>query len=180
MSIFNQLNNTLESYGFKRNLVKSIDSLGVILYEHEHINVLVKHYNIAPEPKHIGDEAIELRERLLMQDMNAWNAYYLICIDNEVEFDDVYIIERNTRGLRKYVIREIFDLDRIPFLNTHSQLREKSDKNKNGDEKEIPPIVEEIERQIKQNNGIEERLDNKTIEEIASQIINRVKNDENK
>ncbi|MEZ2649679.1 ABC-three component system middle component 1 [Bacillus wiedmannii] len=180
MSIFNQLNNTLENYGFNRNFVKDIDSLGAILYEYEHIRVLVKHYNIAPEPKHVGDEAIELRERLLMQDMNVWNAYYLICIDNEVEFDDVYLIERNTRGLRKYVIREIFDLSRIPFLNTQSQLLEKKDKSNNKGEKEVSPIVEEIEKKIRQKNGIEERLDTKTIEEIVFQIINRVKNDENK
>lgn len=180
MSIFNQLNNTLENYGFNRNFVKGIDNLGAILYEYEHIKVLVKHYNIAPEPKHVGDEAIELRERLLELDMNVWNTYYLICIDNEVEFDDIYIIERNTRGLRKYVIREIFDLSRIPFLDAQGQLIEVNHKSKNEGGKKISPVVEEIEKQIKQNNGVEEKLNNRKIEEIVCQIINKVKNNENK
>ncbi|MFT4407461.1 ABC-three component system middle component 1 [Bacillus cereus] len=180
MSIFTELNNFLEKHGFKRNKVEAIDKLGIVLYEHEYINVLVKNYNIVPDSKHIGDEAIELRERLLMQDMNVWNAYYLICIDNEVKFDDVYIIERNTRGLRKYVIREIFDLSRIPFLDNKSKIMGIDVQKRNYEKMEIPPIVEKIEEQIKNNNGVEERLNNKRIEEIVFKIISRVNNNENK
>jgi len=56
--------------------------------------------------------------------VNIWNSYMLICIEGSVEsyFDLVMGIERDTTALRKYIIWQESDLNRIPFLdNTISE-----------------------------------------------------------
>ena len=57
---------------------------------------------------------------LFNKNINIWNTYLLLCVKNGVklEQENEYLIERNQKGFRKYVIMSKDDLKRIPFLDS--------------------------------------------------------------
>jgi hypothetical protein len=168
MNIFNSTNNELEELGFKRNdeQIKELIAIGCTLYSNNKINILVKYFN-RPKEKEIREESIKLREVLFYLNYNIWNSYYLVCVENSVSKDFTYLLEKETRGLRKYVIKSISDFDRIPFFDKPQESNgfeiEFSGEEDNSD-------VSKILELVKQNNGLEINLTNQKVNEIVQEF----------
>ncbi|MBY6053430.1 ABC-three component system middle component 1 [Cytobacillus firmus] len=168
MNIFNRINNELEELAFKRNeeQIEEIDAIGCVLYSNNKFNILVKYFG-KPKENEIREEAIRLREALYYLNYNIWNSYYLVCVEDSVSKDFTYLLEKETKGLRKYVIKSISDFDRIPFF----------DKSQSGNDFEIEFSDEEgnaevakILELVKRNNGLETNLTNQKVNEIIQEF----------
>lgn len=89
------------------------------------ISVVLKEYQKFQEEKIIED-VVKTRAFLRNLDINIWNTYYLILLDNELNyFEDVkkyYSIEKNSKGIRKYLLVNNNDFIRMPFLEKKTSL----------------------------------------------------------
>lgn len=94
--------------------------LGVVAFRKNHINVFLKVYNMDVEAKNIIDDTLKIRRQLVNnQEVNIWNSYMLIFLQEESDsyIDLVLNVEKDTTALRKYVICKESDINRIPFLD---------------------------------------------------------------
>lgn len=118
MELLNYLHNRLENKSF--SLVSEensiISELGLSFYQHSIFKVLVYKTDHIDLEK-VKTVAFKVRNFFLSKDYNVWNTYFLICTNEELEKEMVYVIERDTAALRKYVIQNENDLNRIPFLD---------------------------------------------------------------
>lgn len=72
------------------------------------------------------EDVLNARIILRKHNINIWNSYFLVLIDFEEKKENeisshIYNIERNSSGLRKYVIIDKEDLLRIPFIKTSQE-----------------------------------------------------------
>ncbi|WP_423752128.1 ABC-three component system middle component 1 [Exiguobacterium indicum] len=65
------------------------------------------------------EDVTRVKKVLRSNDYNIWNSYFLILLSTSNTIKN-YNIERNSIGLRKYVINEASDLYRIPFIKEES------------------------------------------------------------
>lgn len=87
-------------------------------------NNLTKKILIAKEYTEINSKIIledvsRVKKILRSNNYNIWNSYFLILLSIS-DITKSYTIERNSKGLRKYVINEASDLYRIPFIKEES------------------------------------------------------------
>jgi len=173
MNIFNRTHNELEELGFKMNKeeIEEIHSIGCVLYSNSKFNILVKYfYN--PKEECIREESIRLRERLFYLNYNVWNSYYLVCVNDSVSKDFTYLLEKETRGLRKYVVKSIKDFDRIPLFDKSGGSRNfQFEFTSTEEDKDISNILE----LVKKNNGLETKFTNQVVNDIIQEIINEEK-----
>ncbi|WP_328178487.1 ABC-three component system middle component 1 [Peribacillus frigoritolerans] len=167
--MFNRTHNELKELGFIV-LENRLDGLGCTLYSNKQYLVVVKYYK-NPSKEIIRNESIKIREELFHLNFNVWNAYFLICIDEDVSKDFLYLIEKDTKGLRKYVMKDIKDFDRIPILSKEKGEFifnvELSNSNQFSE-------VEEILDLLKIQNGLEVKLSTEKINEIVSNVMVRM------
>lgn len=69
--------------------------------------------------KIILEDVSRVKKVLRSNDYNIWNSYFLILLSTS-NTTKSYTIERNSIGLRKYVINEASDLYRMPFIKEES------------------------------------------------------------
>jgi hypothetical protein len=113
----------LDRYNF------NVDKSEIFIKEHEefvycyreknNVGFIIKEYNDYTNAQ-IMEDVIKIRTILRQQNINIWNSYYIILINsasisNEIG-SKIYNIERNSKGLRKYVVLDESDLFRIPFI----------------------------------------------------------------
>ncbi|MCC3359552.1 ABC-three component system middle component 1 [Bacillus sp. REN16] len=83
------------------------------------ISIVIKQYKDFDLSEILQDVTIA-RSILRENDINIWNSYYLILFldpDSLLEsISKIYSIERDSKGLRKYVILDEDDLYRMPFF----------------------------------------------------------------
>ncbi|MGE6598027.1 ABC-three component system middle component 1 [Bacillus proteolyticus] len=79
-------------------------------------NVVLKEYSDSSVSKQIRSDAVDIRSILNKIGVNVWNTYFLICTSSSSK-SIPYSIEKDSVGLRKYVINSIDDFKRIPFLD---------------------------------------------------------------
>lgn len=173
MNIFNRTHNELEELGFKMNKeeIEEIDSIGCVLYSNSKFNILVKYFS-NPKEEFIREESIRLRERLFYLNYNVWNSYYLVCVNDSVSKDFTYLLEKETKGLRKYVVKSIKDFDRIPLFDKSRGSREFQVEFTTAEEdKEVSNILE----LVRKNNGLETKFSNQKVNDIIQEIINEEK-----
>ena len=117
--IARELDNILKRNEFKIIEDEKIKSLDLIYYKNNKINVFLGNQNYSI----VGYEDInrlsyQLREILIKKDINVYNSYLLYCIDQGgIKEEDMILLERSSKYLRKYIIRQCEDIDRIFFLN---------------------------------------------------------------
>ncbi|WP_312420993.1 ABC-three component system middle component 1 [Anaerospora hongkongensis] len=117
METYNLTYKRLIENGFIRANIDLLNEKDVLFFQKGHVNILLKKiYNIEAL-NNILDEALVIRKVLLDHSCNVWNTYLVICIDCEFDNDDIYLTERDTRAIRKYVIKCEQDLNRIPYLD---------------------------------------------------------------
>ncbi|WP_024571977.1 ABC-three component system middle component 1 [Bacillus subtilis] len=96
-----------------------------IFLEKEHINIVVKEYKEDPNEKNIVNDVMDIKLMLKKMHKNSWNSYFFILLPPESRLSP-YVIEKDPRGIRKYVIRDYRDFTRIPFLNLSVNLEDKN------------------------------------------------------
>ncbi|PGD17959.1 ABC-three component system middle component 1 [Bacillus toyonensis] len=123
--------------------------------------------------ENILEDVIDIFLFLKKNEINIWNTYYMILLeldeDPPEKHSDFYKIERNSQGLRKYVIMTQEDLYRIPFL---FNLQEKGELNHISNlrgflhtgEKEVDDfiewVIEEVENDGIKKSDVKMRVDN--------------------
>lgn len=174
MNIFNKTHNQLEQLGFKESkLTGNIYSVGCTFYSNLKFNILLKYYP-KPSVEIIKEESKKLREELFYGNYNVWNSYFLICVDESASKDFTYLIEKDKKGLRKYVIKNQKDFDRIPFLDN---VQESSQfKVEIFDGKNTSSEVESILKHINSSNGTEINFTNQDVNNIVQLVISEVLN----
>ncbi|TKC14757.1 ABC-three component system middle component 1 [Robertmurraya kyonggiensis] len=87
-----------------------------IFLEKEHLCVVVKEYKEEIDEGMIINDSVDIRIKLKKMNRNSWNCYFLILLSSKSEISP-YIIEKDPRGVRKYVIKDYQSFKRIPFLD---------------------------------------------------------------
>lgn len=86
--------------------------------EDKKISLIIKEYETKDNTTILND-VMKVRKILRENNVNIWNSYFLILLNQgDSENIDVknYGIERNSQGLRKYVINDNNDVYRMPFI----------------------------------------------------------------
>ncbi|WP_257351434.1 ABC-three component system middle component 1 [Pseudalkalibacillus decolorationis] len=86
----------------------------------EPVGFILKKYNGEVSQEQIIIDAVEVRNKIKKINHNIWNTYFLVCFGPKFKGNTPFSIERDARGLRKYVIQDLTDLDRIPYTDTRS------------------------------------------------------------
>ena len=86
--------------------------------------IVIKEYNVEIDFKNVNEEAALVKEILKKMKYNIWNMYYFVLINTDNQIKKNYIIERDYRNMRKYLIQSVEDLKRIPFLEKTTGLEE--------------------------------------------------------
>jgi len=173
VNIFNSTHNELEKMGFTINkkVIEEIKSIGCTVYSNSNFNVLVKFF-ANPSEEIIREESIQLRENLFYLNYNVWNSYFLVCVEDTVSKDFTYVLEKETKGIRKYVVKNVKDFDRIPIFN---KLDTSSIFNIDFYAAERDKNVMNILELIKKNNGLETKFTNQVVEDIVQKITTEEK-----
>lgn len=153
MLVYNLIKERLISHDFSHHESDWSIKLGIVAFRKGHINVFLKGYDKYLEVADVIRDTIEVRKQLENNfEVNIWNSYMLICFEKSDKpyIDLVMKIEKDTTAIRKYLICEESDLDRVPFLdNTDSEsVKPKkilTEESKNlGDIKELVNLIQEL------------------------------------
>lgn len=117
MDIYNFINNRLIEKGFQSIESQEIEGLGAISYRSTINHVVLKKIHTHSEVEDIRSFSTNVRNIMLNDNVNINNTYLLFCINEKIDYETFFKIERDTIALRKYVIRNEKDLNRIPFLD---------------------------------------------------------------
>lgn len=96
-----------------------------IFCENNQTNVIIKEYIDNNVSNNIRSDAVDIRSILNKLGENVWNTYFLIGTKSEQQLIS-YSIEKDSVGLRKYVINSKADFKRIPSLDIETTLPEKT------------------------------------------------------
>jgi hypothetical protein len=172
LNIYEVTFNRLQEKGFLQEKESVVSHLGVALFRKGNINIIIQNLDKGMKIDDIKQESIRIREKLHQIQINVWNTYYILCADEEiVEGEDLFFIERDSSGLRKYVVKEEEDLNRILFLdnqpvnkiNNPIQIKDKIPEN---DE-----TVKIIFKFIEDNGGTEKIIPDKDIDNLIDKIL---------
>lgn len=159
--IFRELDEILKQNKFELIEDKKIKELDLLYYRNENINVFLGNQNFSTIGyNEINNLAYCLRENLIKKDINIYNSYLVYCIEYEcIKEEDIILLERSSKYLKKHIIRQIEDIDRIFFLNNKSNHIDpvKIDK--------LPKINEDIKKIV------DEMIDNEKITKLKAQQI---------
>lgn len=104
--------------------------------------------------------------------LNINNTYLILCTNIKIDYETFFMIERDTKALRKYVIRNEKDLNRIPFLdNTEGSKGESIQMNYEVEENDY---LKEILNYIKENSGQHNKLNTQQIDYSVEMIMKLV------
>ena len=117
MDIFNVINNRLIEKGFQSLDLLEIEKLGAVIYRSSINHVVLKKIHTYEEIDEIKTFSSKIRSIQLDEKVNISNTYLLFCITKSIDYETFFMIERDTNALRKYVIRNEMDLNRIIFLD---------------------------------------------------------------
>lgn len=174
MDIFNLTHNRLIENGFKVDTAIEMENMGSVFYRSKIHNVILRKIHNTEEIKSIKSFSLNVRGIMMDYEENIWNTYLLFCIPNEVDAETNYEIERNTIAIRKYVICNEADLNRVPFLDEFKEVKKinKSDKELEETNEYIKVIIDFL----KVNLGHQNKLDKNQIDEVTKKITDMVGN----
>ncbi|WP_336637727.1 ABC-three component system middle component 1 [Lysinibacillus fusiformis] len=129
MTVYNLTKQRLMQYEFNPLEFSWCTELGVVAFQKENTFAFVKLYDdIEINANQIIKDVIKIRRNLERSSgVNIWNSYMIACLNS---FSTSYLelvmkVEKDTTAIRKYIIQQEQDLDRIPFLdNTRSEMVE--------------------------------------------------------
>ncbi|XQY92381.1 ABC-three component system middle component 1 [Metabacillus sp. HB246100] len=108
----------LSHKGFELHQLNDFNNTDYTLFRKDHINVILCHYIHKVDINRIEEEAKQLRNIMHKNKINAWNTYMLISFEDKIDFQSHFLIERSSKSMRRYVISNESDFNRIPFLDS--------------------------------------------------------------
>ena len=136
----------------------------------DHINLVLKEYNNKPNSDKVRSDVIDIRTKLVKLGENIWNTYFLVCTEKQSDTPP-YSIEKDSVGLRKYVINSQEDFARIPFLDTITTSNGASDKKTIMEiQKTVNVKLDRVVDFIISIEGHERELNKKEVIEILSEF----------
>lgn len=180
MLVYNLVKERLFSCDYSCQEFDWTEKLGIVAFKSGHINVFLKSYDMDVGAEDVISDTMEVRKQLVNSDgINIWNSYMLICTEGSSEsyIDLVLKVERDTTALRKYVIWQESDINRIPFLDNTISENVKPKKileneyQGTGEVKEIVDLVQELTLQSGgkiSRNRLKEMLEKKVLREGQS------------
>jgi hypothetical protein len=173
VDIFNYTNNCLIDIGFVPYELDEIQGLGAVIYKTSVNHVVMKKIHTNEELNNIGSFSTKIRNIMLNEGVNTSNTYLFICVDEPIEYETFFLIERNTTSLRKYVLRNEIDLNRIPFLDIKSEeVGNSVGKIKENQEQNF--YLQKVYEFITSHNGYHNKLSTNEIERSVKMIIDLV------
>lgn len=169
MSNFNIVHNRLIQKNFKVLENEDVEKVGFSLYENKTISVFLKQIHTELELENIKFYSNRIRLILLEQNKNIYNSYLILCTDEEMDYEKFFMIERNNIALRKYVVRNESDLNRIPFLDNITD--ENAKKSDNLQETEHTGEVRVLYSLLNQYDSKNVKLKDNQIEEIVDHLM---------
>lgn len=145
MLVYNLIKERLFFHGFSHWEMDWTIKLGIVAFRRGHINVFLKAYDKNIEVTEILKDTIKVRKELEKNfEVNIWNSYMLICPEksSESHIDLVMKVEKDTIALRKYLIWEESDINRIPFLDSTDSESVKPKRILNEEYKDLEEINE--------------------------------------
>ncbi|MEK5141431.1 MULTISPECIES: ABC-three component system middle component 1 [Paenibacillus] len=173
MEAYNRTFQQLIDADFQETEIANMKDWGVKCFTNGQTISILQRWETEMNTNQIMNEASRMRDLLLRNRLNAWNAYYLLCAGTEAINDEmVYYIEREASALRKYVIRTENDLKRIPFLDINIGNTEGNELNIVEDTSQYGDNVTRLVEYLRQHNGERAKFSQKKIEEAALFIFN--------
>lgn len=172
MDIFNLTNNRLIEMDFEVIELEGIDGIGGVVYKSPYNYVVLKKAYTSEELKNITNYSSIIRHIMLENKLNINNTYLIICTNINIDYETFFIVERDTTALRKYVIRNGKDLNRVPFLDN-------SEHSKSNDFEVVYEIQQNnylqiILNYIKENSGQHNKLNKQQIDYSIEMIMDLV------
>lgn len=173
MDIFNFTHNRLIEMEFRPFHIDGIESVGGVVYKSPVNYVVLKKAHTFEELKNNNAYySTEIRTLMLDNKLNINNTYLIICTDINVDYETFFIIERDTKALRKYVIRNENDLNRIPFLDNSVKNTDNNIELVYESEENI--YLQELLNYIREKTHQQNKLSTKQIEDSVKLIMNKV------
>lgn len=141
-----------------------------IFFNKNQMNIIVKEYSLENLAKNVRSDAVDIRHLLSDINKNIWNTYLFICSDNK-DKDITYEIERDSVGIRKYVINSEKDLKRIPYLDTTSSTFNKTDNLISLPEISTNCKLETLINEIIIYEGFHRKLNNSEVDKIVLKFL---------
>jgi len=171
MNNFNLVHNRLLDLNYSTEKNKEIDGIELILYIKEDTTVFLKQLNSINDVTEINKMSHVIKSFTDINNLNLSNSYLILTTEIDINYEDFYLVERNNIFLRKYVVRGISDLERIPFLDNDKF--EDSTINNNDIEDLIIESEIQVFDEIKKKDGHFIDLNDDVIKEIAQNIMRR-------
>lgn len=86
-------------------------------YKKSNINIILCHYIKQTNKEKIEEDAEHLRYIMHKNKFNVWNTYMLVSFNYEIDLQEIVLIERSSKSIRRYVLTQTNDFKRIPFLD---------------------------------------------------------------
>ncbi|MBU8852751.1 ABC-three component system middle component 1 [Priestia megaterium] len=149
-----------------------INNLGLATFRKDHIYIIIQNLDLGMKVEDIKEESIRIREKLHESKINVWNTYYVLCADEEViDVEYLFFVEREPSGLRKYVINEVEDLNRIPFLDNQPVNKFSNPIQMEDNIPENNTTIKSLFDFIKENNGTEMIIPENRIDEAIDRLL---------
>lgn len=169
--IIRELDMVLNKNRFKLIENENIKKLDLLYYTNQKINVFLGNQNYQSIGyKEINDLAYKLREVLIKKNINIYNSYLIYCIEyKDIKEEDLILLERSSKYLRKYIVRDNKDIERIFFLNNNLEY-------KNIKYNPFPDINQDIQELVEKMKDDETLapLNSKQVDEIVENILRNI------
>lgn len=177
MDIYNETHTKLLANEYIRKDSEELSLLGCDLYIKSDISVCIyKSLDLDVENiKEIDILSVKVRKILSEKNLNVFNSYLLILIEEKINYEFFYLIERNNIGIRKYVVKHQTDLERVTFLNFQEKINSSAQPNSISEENS--EFIKKTLEILDENNYSLYKFDEKKLVQISEQIIGKVKND---
>ncbi len=124
MDIYNLILNRLEDKGFEIVEKSDVKNVGATLFKSSIYHVVIKKLHYRDQVDKLASFVFDIKNILMENQININNSYLLLCFDFKIDYETFFVIERDTKALRKYVIVNENDLNRIPFLDNLNEEKE--------------------------------------------------------
>jgi hypothetical protein len=172
MNTYNLTYETINDMGFKVLEHHRFVQLGVSCYKYSNIHLILQNWDEGMSSETVEAECHSIRHLLIEMGVNVWNTYFLLCANSdEINDDQAFFIERNSTSLRKFVIRQEYDINRIPFLDKIEVKKVENPVSLIASTNEEDTVISAFLTEIRKINGHTTTLNKKDIKNVVNIIL---------
>lgn len=172
MEIYDVSLQRIKEKGFEEKKYEKLSEIDVCCFEKGDITLILQYWDEYVGVEDIKEECLKIRKVLHTLHVNAWNTYYILCKGKrEIQDQDLFFIERDPVGIRKYVIREEKDLNRISFLDNTSICKVDNPIRLEESIEEFDQEIQSMFNFIIKNKGDKKKLEKTEIDEMLNNLL---------